>query len=61
MEVWTLTRGKDMKKPGKLQNLKDRFPYNPYAIVAELKLASHFLNKEYLPWRGLYEFSAAPG
>ena len=31
------------------QNLKDRFPYNPYAIVAELKLAdSYFLNKEYL-------------
>ncbi len=31
------------------QNLKDRFPYNPYAIVAELKLAdSHFLNREYL-------------
>ena len=30
------------------QKLKDRFPYNQYAIVAELKLAdSHFLKKEY--------------
>ena len=30
------------------QKLKDRFPYNQYAIVAELKLAdSYYLNKEY--------------
>jgi outer membrane protein assembly factor BamD len=30
------------------QKLKDRFPYNQYAIVAELKLAdSYFLNKDY--------------
>ena len=41
---------KKYEKAGEaFQNLKDRFPYNPYAIVAELKLAdSHFLNKEYL-------------
>jgi outer membrane protein assembly factor BamD len=41
---------KQYEKAGEaFQNLKDRFPYNPYAIVAELKLAdSHFLNKEYL-------------
>ena len=41
---------KNYEKAGEaFQNLKDRFPYNPYAIVAELKLAdSHFLNKEYL-------------
>lgn len=30
------------------QKLKDRFPYNQYAIVGELKLAdSYFLNKDY--------------
>jgi outer membrane protein assembly factor BamD len=30
------------------QKLKDRFPYNQYAIVAELKLAdSYYLNKDY--------------
>jgi outer membrane protein assembly factor BamD len=30
------------------QKMKDRFPYNQYAIVAELKLAdSYFLNKDY--------------
>ncbi len=30
------------------QKLKDRFPYNQYAIVAEIKLAdSYFLNKDY--------------
>jgi outer membrane protein assembly factor BamD len=30
------------------QKLKDRFPYNQYAIVAELKLAdSYFLNEDY--------------
>jgi outer membrane protein assembly factor BamD len=41
---------KKYEKAGEaFQNLKDRFPYNPYAIVAELKLAdSYFLNKEYL-------------
>jgi outer membrane protein assembly factor BamD len=41
---------KKYEKAGEaFQNLKDRFPYNPYAILAELKLAdSHFLNKEYL-------------
>lgn len=40
---------KNYKKAGEIfQNLKDRFPYHPLAIVAELKLAdSHFLNKEY--------------
>ncbi len=41
---------KKYEKAGEaFQNLKDRFPYNPYAIVAELKLAdSYYLNKEYL-------------
>lgn len=30
------------------QKLKDRFPYNQYAIVAEIKLAdSYYLNKDY--------------
>jgi outer membrane protein assembly factor BamD len=30
------------------QKMKDRFPYNQYAIVAELKLAdSYYLNKDY--------------
>lgn len=30
------------------QKIKDRFPYNQYAIVAEIKLAdSYFLNKDY--------------
>ena len=30
------------------QKLKDRYPYNQYAILAELKLAdSYFLNKDY--------------
>ncbi|MBA4392742.1 MAG: outer membrane protein assembly factor BamD, partial [Desulfobacca sp.] len=30
------------------QKLKDRFPYNQYAIVAELKLAdSYFLNNDF--------------
>jgi len=31
------------------QKLKDRYPYNQYAILAELKLAdSYFLNKDYI-------------
>lgn len=40
---------KNYQKAGEaFQNLKDRFPYHPLAIVAELKLAdSHYLNKEY--------------
>jgi outer membrane protein assembly factor BamD len=41
-------RKKYVKASEAFQNLKDRFPYNPYAIVAELKLAdSYYLNKEY--------------
>ncbi|MEW6186833.1 MAG: outer membrane protein assembly factor BamD [Thermodesulfobacteriota bacterium] len=41
-------RKKYEKASESFQNLKDRFPYNPYAIVAELKLAdSYYLNKEY--------------
>jgi outer membrane protein assembly factor BamD len=42
-------RKKYTKATEAFQKMKDRFPYNPYAIVAELKLAdSYFLNKEYL-------------
>jgi len=42
-------RKKYEKATEAFQNLKDRFPYNPYALVAELKLADgYFLNKEYL-------------
>ncbi|MBI4768643.1 MAG: outer membrane protein assembly factor BamD [Deltaproteobacteria bacterium] len=50
MEGMDAYQRKKYEKAGEaFQNLKDRFPYNPYAIVAELKLAdSYFLNKEYL-------------
>jgi len=50
MEGLDAYQRKRYEKAGEaFQNLKDRFPYNSYAIVAELKLAdSHFLNKEYL-------------
>lgn len=50
MEGLDAYQRKRYEKAGEaFQNLKDRFPYNPYAIVAELKLAdSHYLNKEYL-------------
>lgn len=50
MEGMDAYQRKKYEKAGEaFQNLKDRFPYNPYAIVAELKLAdSYYLNKEYL-------------
>lgn len=50
MEGLDAYQRKNYEKAGEaFQNLKDRFPYNSYAIVAELKLAdSYFLNKEYL-------------
>ena len=50
MEGLDAYQRKKYEKAGEaFQNLKDRFPYNPYAIVAELKLAdSYYLNKEYL-------------
>ena len=42
-------RKKYEKAADAFQKLKDRFPYNQYAIVAELKLAdSYFLKKDYL-------------
>ena len=38
------------------QKVKDRFPYSPLAILAELKLAdSHYFNKEYLEAGAAYQ------